>query len=178
MPLELVGYRVVRVLGRDDRALTALVHADDAPLVARVLAASTPDTVIDGELAVHDAIATGDRALRAHAVALRDLATLPDGRFVLLLEHLPGPRLADVLAARRGGLALGEAVTVLAPLATAVERAHAVGITGLGVDPAGVRLRASGAPVIVRVQDARGGPALPERFRAADAAHLADRAAL
>lgn len=178
LPSGLAGYRVVRVLGRDDRAVTVLVHAAGAPLVARVLAPDASDADVDAEVAVHDAIARADPALRRHAVALRDLATLPDGRFVLMLEQIPGPRLDDLLAARRGGLALGEAVTALAPIATAIESAHRVGVTGLGLDPAAVRLRPSGAPVIVRVQDALSGPALPDRFRAADDAHLADRAAL
>lgn len=177
LPLEIAGYRVVRVLGRDDRSITALVHADGAPFVARVLASTCSDESIDAEVAVHDAIGRSESALRDHVVTLHDLATLADGRMALILGQVPGPRLDDVMIARRGELALGEAITVLATVAAALESAHRIGLTGLGPVARGVRLRADGAPVIVRVQDARSGPELPERFRAADAAHLADRAA-
>lgn len=178
LPSDIGGYRLVRVLGSDQRAATALVHAHGTTRVARVFRASCPLAAIDAELAVHDVISAADEALRQHTVVADDLATLPGDRLALLLDQVAGPLLDDLLAARRGSLSLGEAVTLLAPIAQALEAAHAVGLTGLGLSPRAVRLSAGGAPVIVRLQDALAGPALPERFRALEPAYAHDLAAL
>lgn len=178
LPPEFGGYRVVRLLARGSRALTALVHADGETRVARVISALCPSAAIDAEVAVHDAIRGAGPALRNHAIVLDDLVTLPDGRLALLFEQVPGPRLSDVLAGHSGRLSLGEAVTMLAPLAEALDAAHAIGITALGLQPDAVRFSASGAPVIVRVQSATVGPALPERFRTHEPAYPADLEAL
>ncbi len=178
LPTTIDGARVVRVLSAGERAVTALVHADGATRVARVIDAACPDSLIDAEVAVHDAVRRAVPALREHVVGLDDLVTLPDGRIALLLEQVGGPPLDTVLAARHGQLALGEAVTLLAPLAEALEAAHAVGLSGIGLSAADVRLRESGAPVVIRLQDARVGPVLPERLRDREPAYAADRAAI
>lgn len=116
--------------------------------------------------------------VRDHVALLDDLVTIPDGRLALLMRQVTGCRLTDVLDSRAADLSLGEAVTVLAPLALAVDGAHVCGVTGLSLTPEAVRLTASGAPVIIRVQDAVAGPVLPERFRALESTYLADLAAL
>lgn len=174
VPVEIGGYRVVRLLARGSRALTVLVHAEGDNRVARVFSSRCPAAVIDAEVAVLDAIGASEPALRDHAVALDDLVTLPDGRLTLLLQQVAGPRLDDVVDQRRGRLELGEAVTVLAPIADALDAAHRAGLTGLGLHPAAIRFRPSGAPVLLRVQNALAGPALPERFRALEPAYRAD----
>ncbi len=158
--------------------MTALVHAEGVTRVARVFSASCPSPVIDRELAVHDAIRTSTGALREHAISADDLVTLPDGRLALLVEQVGGPSLDALLAERRGALALGEAVTLLAPIVQALEAAHAAGVVGLAPTVRSVRLGSSGAPIIVRVQDALAGPPLPERFRALEPAYAADAAML
>ncbi len=178
LPTTIDGARVVRVLSAGERAVTALVHADGATRVARVIDAACHDALIDAEVAVHDAVRRASPALREHVVGLDDLVTLPDGRIALLLEQVGGPPLDTVLAARHGQLALGEAVTLLAPLAEALEAAHAVGVSGIGLSAADVRLRESGAPVITRLHDARVGAVLPERLRDREPAYAADRAAI
>ena len=178
LPSELGGYRVVRLLGGSALALTALVHAEGKTRVARVFRSSCPPAIIDAELAVHDAIRGAEPALRHHTVSLDDLVTLPDGRLAMLLEQVAGPVLDDVLAGHHGRLLLGEAVTILAPLAGALDAAHAAGITSLGLRTNSVRFSVSGGPVVIRVQDAVSGPPLPVRFRALEPAYLADLAAL
>ena len=178
MPFELGGYRVVRILGGGRHTVTALVHADGESLVARVFSSVCSTAVIDAEVAVHDAVRTAATALSEHVAVLKDLVTLPDGRLALLFQHVTGPQLADVLSSRATDFTLGEAVTVLAPLAEAIEAAHVRGVTGLSLDPDAVRLSASGAPMILRVRDAVAGPVLPERFRAVELQYLADLAAL
>lgn len=166
------------MLGSGPRAVTALVHAQGVTRVARVFGASCPTSAIDAELAVHDAIRASAEALREHVVAADDLVTLPDGRLALLVEQVAGPSLDTLLGERRGSLALGEAVTLLAPIVQALEAAHGAGVVGLAPRSSSVRLGLDGAPIIVRVHDAAAGPPLPERFRAFEPAYAADAAAL
>lgn len=173
---EVGGYRVVRQLATDVDGITLLVHDDDHPLIARVVSESCPREFIDQEVAVSDAVRAGSDALRAHVGALRDLGTTPDGRLVVLSEYVDGPRLDALLRERWGELSLGEAVTLLAPLASAMDDGHRVGITGLVRGVTGVRLRRSGAPVLVGLRQARVGAAVPERFQHRDPAFAHDRA--
>jgi len=172
---EVGGYRVVRQLAADGDSITLLVHDDDQPLIARVVSENCPRELIDQEVAVSDAVRAGSDALQAHVGALRDLGTTPDGRLVLLSEYVDGPRLDALLHERHGELTLGEAVTLLAPLATTIDDGHRVGVTGLVRGMTGVRLRRSGAPVLVGLRYARVGAAVPERFQHRDPAYAHDR---
>lgn len=178
LPADVGGHRLVRVLGRDSQSLTALVHADGESRVARVLEPVAPLDQVEQQLAVYDRLAAAPAELRQHVVALDDLFTLPDGRLVLLFPIVPGPRVSEVLASRAGRVEAGEAVTILAPLVDALERAHELGITGLGLEPATIRFAASGAPVILDLADALAGPPLPARFRDEEPAYRADQRAL
>lgn len=174
LPSEFGGYRVVRVLSRSEWVTTAVVHAPGETRVARIFSTACPTAIIDNELAAHSVVARAEPVLREHAVALHDLVTLPDGRLALILDLASGPALDDVLVARRGHLAIGEAITILAPLADALEAAHGVGLTGVAFTTAHVRFSAAGAPVVVRLTDARPGPVLPDRFRALEPAYVHD----
>ena len=175
---EIGGYRVVRTLAAGRHGVRLLVHAEGRSWVARVFHRECPDELIDHDLAVSDAVRGALGELSTHVSVVHDLSTTDDGRVVLIEEHLAGPRL-DALVGRRGALvALGEVVTVLAPLVTVVEQAHRAGLTGLLPDASAVRLRASGAPVITRRLSARVGPALPDRFRDREPQYAADREAL
>lgn len=178
VPSEFGGYRVVRLLSRSAQALTAVVFASNETRVARIFSRSCSDADIDASVSVFDRIASADPVLRDHVVTLDDLVTLDDGRLALIVDHVAGPALSDVLAMRRDGLELGQAVTILAPLVDAIEAGHAVGLTGLDPHPDSVRFTAAGAPTIVRVTDAHAGPVLPERFRALEPAYARDADAL
>lgn len=178
VPSEFGGYRVVRLLSRSAQALTAVVFASSETRVARIFSRSCSDADIDASVSVFDRIASADPVLRDHVVTLDDLVTLDDGRLAVIVDHVAGPSLSDVLGIRRDGLELGEAVTILAPLVDAMEAGHAVGLTGLDPHPESVRFTAAGAPTIVRVTDAHAGPVLPERFRALEPAYARDADAL
>ncbi len=168
----------MRMLSRDDRAISLLVHDGDRTHVARVFEPTADPAAVEQELAVLEQVTTAPPALRHHVVGLHDLFTLADGRVVALLEHVTGCALGDLL--RRGAptLALGEAVTVLAPLLQAVDAAHELGLVGLPTTAASIRFSATGAPVIVDVGSARPTPVLPTRFRAVEQGYLDDRRAL
>ncbi|GAA1726840.1 hypothetical protein GCM10009766_03110 [Microcella frigidaquae] len=166
------------MLAQDERAVSALVHADGRSHVARVFASTADPAAVEQELAVHDLLATAPAALRQHVVGLADLFTLPDGRLVALLDPVPGCRLDELLRPSAVDLSPGEAVTVLAPLVGAVAAGHELGLTGLPLRPSAIRFTAAGAPMIVELGDARVSPPLPDRYRATEPAYRADSAAL
>lgn len=175
---DIGGYRVVRALSTGRYADRLLVHAGGVSWVARLFRLDCPDAVIDHELAVSDAVRSASDELTARVSVVHDLCTTDDGRIALFEQYLGGPRL-DVLAqSRLSQLALGEAVTLLAPLAQAVEAGHHVGLTGLLPDASAVRLQMTGAPVLTRRSAVRLGPPLPERFRDREPRYASDRVAL
>jgi hypothetical protein len=178
LPSEIGGYRVVRIISRGTRAVMALLHADGETRVARIFWPHCATSTIDAEVAAHDVIGLADPALRDHVVALRDLVTLVDGRTALLLDRVGGAQLATVLNGRQAALALGEAVTLVAPLALAVDVAHRLGMTGVLSSLEAVRMSVSGAPIITRLSGALVGPPLPERYHSMEPNYGADRAAL
>lgn len=165
----------MRQLAADDHGISLLVHHDGQPLVARLVAENYPPALVDQEVAVSDAVTSGPDSLRAHVGAIVDLGTTPEGGLILLSEYVDGPRLDVLLQERCGDLTIGEAVTLLAPLATAIDEGHRIGVTGLVRGVTSVRLRRSGAPVMVGLRDARVGSAVPERFRHRDPSYAVDR---
>lgn len=174
---EVGGFRVVRVLSASAAALTVVAHADGETVAVRVLHRETSDAEIDSEVTISDAVSRAGGQIAEHLALITDLATLDDGRVALFSPHLAGPRLESVLHSRAGRLSLGEAVTVLVPLAGALDDAHRLGITGLPLTADSVRFSATGAPVLTRRHRARLGPVLPDRFRDHEPAYAADLAA-
>lgn len=165
---QVAGYSIVRVLARDPRATLLLAQHDGQPCVLRIVAEEYDAARLDREI---DARA---RAAHEHAATVLDLATSDTGAPVVVLEHLSGPRLDELLDRRRGDLSAGEAVTLIVPLLEAVTTAHDRGLTfgGLAVD--GIRLRSDGAPVITRFSAARAGAVLPPHFRGREAEYRVD----
>src|SRR5690606_4861144 len=70
-------------------------------------------------------------------VRVLDFGRLPGGVPFLVMEHLAGETLEEVLA-RRGTLSLGEACEWLRPIASALDAAHALGIVHRDVKPANI----------------------------------------
>ena len=171
---EVGGFRVVRVLSTSAAALTVVAHADGETVTVRVLHHATSDAEIDSEVAISDAVSRAGGQIGDHLALITDLTTLGDGRVALFSAHLAGPRLDSVLHSHAGRLTLGEAITVLAPLAGALDGAHRLGITGLPLTADSVRFSAAGAPVLTRRHGARLGPVLPDRFRDHEPAYAAD----
>jgi hypothetical protein len=71
-----------------------------------------------------------------HVVAVHGAGVAPDGRPYLVMEHCPGPHLAE--RARRGELAVADVLRVGVQLASALETAHRAGIVHGDVRPANV----------------------------------------
>ncbi len=86
------------------------------------------------------------RSSSRHSLELLDLSSDRDGRPLLVLQRLSSQSLADLLRLRRPSA--GEAVTILAPLVSAVEEMHAAGVVHQRIEPASIRFDESGAPIL------------------------------
>lgn len=147
MPLvdELAGYRVLRTAGHGDRSRLVLGFHDGATVVLKVTDRDDPSALAEIE-ALH-------RAAGEHVVELCDVAA-DENETVLVLERLTKGSLADLLE-QRGHLDAGEAVTILAPIAAAIERLHHAGVAHGRLSLGAICFRDDGAPTLVGFGGAR-----------------------
>ncbi|MEH0110104.1 hypothetical protein V6N00_10365 [Tersicoccus sp. MR15.9] len=154
---ELPGYEARRRLGEGGSSVVWLVRRrDDGTLVAaRIETATLPSS---GPGRADRASTLGSAAAALGPIAEDHLAHprgetiarcgLPDHRHrAVLMDHLPGGSLAEVVAAR-GPLSPGETVTVVAPLAQLLAVGHAAGLTHGDVSPGNVLFAIDGRPVL------------------------------
>ena len=136
------GRTVLRRIGGGRRYEALLVWDEHrlAMLVAKVL---RPDCATDPH-ALRDLAREAALLERlAHPVLVRSFGAVPDGRFPhLLLEHLEGPTL-DELIARDGALALEQVLPLALHVASALHYLAAEGVVHLDVKPSNVVM---GAP--------------------------------
>jgi hypothetical protein len=133
----LAGHRVLRLLAEGARSQVWLAPGDLVLKVLRApIAQGQPETEIT---ALH-------RAAGEHVVDLLDLSQ-DAVQTVLVFPRLPRGSLAELMAAR-AVLDAGEAVTVLAPLASCLARMHACGVAHGALTPAAVLFRGDGAPML------------------------------
>jgi hypothetical protein len=165
---RVAGYRLIRRLGRGSRSQLFLGRADDADggegagaVVVKIFTSPVDHDLVSDQVAALD----GGTGLPA----LVDLATLPDGRIVIVLERLSGPGLPAVLGSR-GRVAPGEAVTILAPVVVALASLHERGFAHTTLSQATVRFQADGRPYLTGLGGlrrlpgyaGRHGPTAPE----------------
>lgn len=135
----MAGYRVLRSAGHGDRSRLLLGFHDSRTVVLKVTSADDPCVAAEVD-ALH-------RAAGEHVVALDDVS-VDEHQAVLVLERLPNGSLAELLE-RRGGLDAGEAVTILAPIATTIDRIHAAGVAHGRLSLSAVSFRGDGAPTLI-----------------------------
>lgn len=166
---DVAGYRVLRSAGRGDRARLLLGFDEGGTVVLKVTARSDPCGTSE-----IDAL---DRAAGEHVVGVVDVSADAD-ETVLVLERLANGTLAELLE-RRSGLDAGEAVTILVPLATTIDRIHTAGVAHGRLSLAAVCFRDDGAPTITGFGGAQLFAAeTPEVVRETVPGVLADREAL
>jgi len=157
------GYPLLRKLGEGERAEVFLASGDDG-VALKVYRPTIAFESIDAELECLS------RAEHAHVVHVRDVSTN-----CLVLERLELGSLAHLLAARRS-IALGEALTILAPLGSAIDAIHTSGVVHSAVRASSVLFRASGAPVLACFGHASSAePGRTLAALAADPLVIADR---
>lgn len=165
---RLAGYRLLRRLASGERADVFLATAESATtglprlLVVRVYAPGVDPASIGTEL---EAMSESGVELLPR---LHDVAALDDGRICVAVERIGPVRLSALLLERR--LAPGEAVTVLAPLAVAVDRLAEAGFVHTGIGPGAVQFDETGRPRLLGLGglerlEPLGAPGRTERLR-------------
>ncbi len=180
------GYRLVRKLGSGERGEVFLGYAgsegaEDASTAAvKIFRGSTGQQSIGNEIGVLAETSS------PHLLRLLDVATGPDGRPCAILPRLSSVSLARLLADRHV-LGVGEAVTILAPLCSAVSELHRSRACHGAIKPSSVLFDQRGAPVLAcfgqasTFESAEGTVTVTRAEFAAEprvAADLADLAAL
>ncbi|MBD7918237.1 hypothetical protein H9657_08100 [Cellulomonas sp. Sa3CUA2] len=149
--LQAHGARVASPVGTDGSWWVARPAQDEDGPWLEVLVADVP---VDGTLAARAGALTGlDHPHLARVLAVEPLAP---GRVALVCEHVPGPTLAAVRAARPP-LADGEVVTVAVPVAQALAALHTTGLAHGAVGADRVVVRPGGVPVLVDLRGALRG---------------------
>lgn len=143
------GYRIVRKLAVRADSEIYLGHSPGQE--------SSGDGPHSVALTVYQPEASADRIEReitlrtdlepGTVAALLDVTRLPDGRVCLVLEYLGGGTLTQVLRGKTP-LSTGEAVTILAPVVTAVGRLHSAGFVLPRLGPAHILFDTTGRPVL------------------------------
>ncbi|WP_100364345.1 protein kinase domain-containing protein [Diaminobutyricimonas aerilata] len=146
----LAGAQVLRRVGAGTRADVYLGRVGEAAVALKVL--RHPSSPADAERELAALLA----AAGPHVVEVLDLGSAPDGSPVLVLELLQSRHLGALLAERED-LSPGEAITLLQPLATAVERMQGRGVAHGALSASAVLFRSDGAPVLARFGAARSG---------------------
>ena len=143
-------YRVERVLGQGGMGVVVAVrHIELNDLFAMKFllpaALAHPDAV---ERFLREARASA-RLKGEHVVRVQDVGRLPDGMPYMVMEHLAGSDLKD-LVQQRGALPVPEALTYVLQACEALAEAHAEGIVHRDLKPANMFLtrRRNGAPCI------------------------------
>jgi len=190
---DLAGYRVLRSLASDQDAEVLLGHrsaiardgdsVDDrgtGPLrpteVQTVAIKRSPASDSAWQTALRECAAL-ERARGDHVVDLLDMDA-DDESIRLIFERLPRGDLAELLSIRPR-LDAGEAVTVLAPIASTLLRMHAAGVAHGNLSASTVLFREDGAPTLIGFSNARlFEPGAPEVVLEQVDAVGRDRAAL
>ncbi len=168
---EVPGYDVGRLLGRGGTAAVWLVTerstgrefalkcfdaGGDATDDAGGTRAQEAEEALRREVRILSAL-DHDHLLRVHTVLrLRGPWSGPESRDALglVLDYAPGGSVAELVAGR-GRLGAGETVTVLTPIAQALEYLHSQGFTHGDVSPGNVLFTAHGKPLLADVGVAR-----------------------
>lgn len=149
------GARAASPVGTDGSWwLARPAEGEDGPWL-EVLVADVP---VDAELATRAGLLTGLE--HPHLARVLAVEPLDSGRVALVCEHVPGPTLAAVRAARPP-LADGEVVTVAVPVAQALAALHAAGLAHGAVGADRVVVRPGGVPVLVDLRGALRGVGTP-----------------
>ncbi len=140
----LAGYRLVRKLAAGSRADVYLGIGSQGPVALKVFAARTTRESVGDEL---DALGRLDSP---HLVRLIDVSSADGDLPILVLERVANGSVAGLLG-QRGDLECGEAVTLLAPMASLVAQLHDAGVAHCNIDARSVHLGSDAKPVLLGV---------------------------
>src|SRR5215207_6475825 len=126
-PPMVPGYTVDEFLGRGSTGVVwAATRHESGERVALKLLEADEGSGVDGSAAERE-VALGRCVPGAHLARAVEHTLLDDGRLVLVMVLADGGSLRDVVAIR-GAVPLGEVVTALTPMATALAELHQAGV--------------------------------------------------
>jgi eukaryotic-like serine/threonine-protein kinase len=137
------GFTVVRLLGRGGSAAVWLV-ADNITAEEFALKVLAADAAVCHEL--QREVAFLGRYRHDHLIRVHRMLETDQGPG-LLMDVAPGDSLARLISAR-GPLPVGEVITLLTPIAQALEYLHSQGVTHADVAPGNVLFTAQGKPLL------------------------------
>ena len=151
-PPAVPGYAVDEFLGRGSTGVVwaATCRESGERVALKVLEPEVDAVDLD---AVDREESLGRRASGAHVLGVRGRVALDDGRVALVMGLADGGSLRDVVTIR-GALPLGEVVTALTPLATALAELHEAGVVHVDVSPGNVLFTTDGRPMLVDLSSA------------------------
>ena len=152
-PPAVPGYSVGEFLGRGTTGIVwaAQCHETGERVALKVIEPDGMDGV-DPDVAEREE-ALGRRVVGSHLVTVRGAVPLEDGRVALAMKLADGGSLRDVVTIR-GALPLGEVVTALTPLATALAELHEAGVVHADVAPANLLFTPDGRPMLADLSSA------------------------
>ena len=151
-PPVVPGYAVDEFLGRGSTGVVwaATCRESGERVALKVLEPEADAVDLD---AVDREELLGRRASGAHVLGVCGRVALDDGRVALVMGLADGGSLRDVVTIR-GALPLGEVVTALTPLATALAELHEAGVVHVDVSPGNVLFTTDGRPMLVDLSSA------------------------
>ncbi|BDI22897.1 protein kinase [Herbiconiux sp. L3-i23] len=136
------GYRVIREVTGGERSRVLLVHDhEDRVVVVRVLDRALSPAEVAATVQVMTAVD------HPSLLPLADVAVQSDGSTAIVTPRLAGGTLGELIAGR-GGIAPGEAVTVLTAIIGALRALHGAGWAHGRVEPRSILLASDGTPVL------------------------------
>ncbi|HEY4269768.1 MAG TPA: protein kinase [Galbitalea sp.] len=141
-PATLGGYRLVRTLGEGSRSEVMLGAGTTGNLALKVFRPEVTDDAVGCELE-----ALG-RVPREHCARLVDVVSTETRHPVFAFERVQRGSVANWLR-DRGDISPGEAVTLLAPLASTITRLHRGGVAHTNLRATNIHIGQAGEPVIL-----------------------------
>jgi hypothetical protein len=138
----LAGYRLLRRLGSGSRADVFLASGSSGTVALKVFETDVSPESVGAEL---DALGRVDSP---HVARLLDLASSSGPLPTLVFERVPRGSIGSLLR-ERVELEVGEAVTLLAPIAHLLPELHRAGVAHTRIGAASIHLGASGEPVLL-----------------------------
>ena len=144
-PPVVPGYAVDEFLGRGSTGVVwaATCRESGERVALKVLEPEADAVDLD---AVDREELLGRRVSGAHVLGVCGRVALDDGRVALVMGLADGGSLRDVVTIR-GALPLGEVVTALTPLATALAELHEAGVVHVDVSPGNALFTTDGRPM-------------------------------
>ena len=152
-PPAVPGYSVGEFLGRGTTGIVwaAQCHETGERVALKVIEPDGMDGIDPDVVEREEAL--GRRVVGSHLVTVRGAVPLEDGRVALAMKLADGGSLRDVVTIR-GALPLGEVVTALTPLATALAELHEAGVVHADVAPANLLFTPDGRPMLADLSSA------------------------